>query len=84
VYERQLMIYATSYMKYKNYEKRIQPAEWRNGSASDSRSEGCVFKSRLGHFFLLFSSFSSLGNPFNLYGIIRRFQRVDPNGKKYD
>ena len=24
---------------------------WRNGSASDSRSEGCVFKSRRGHFF---------------------------------
>ncbi len=22
---------------------------WRNGSASDSRSEGCVFKSRQGH-----------------------------------
>ena len=26
-------------------------ALWRNGSASDSRSEGCVFKSRQGHFF---------------------------------
>ena len=24
-------------------------ALWRNGSASDSRSEGCVFKSRRGH-----------------------------------
>ena len=24
-------------------------ASWRNGSASDSRSEGCVFKSRRGH-----------------------------------
>ena len=24
---------------------------WRNGSASDSRSEGCVFKSRRGHKF---------------------------------
>ena len=24
---------------------------WRNGSASDSRSEGCVFKSRRGHVF---------------------------------
>ena len=24
---------------------------WRNGSASDSRSEGCVFKSRRGHLF---------------------------------
>ena len=24
---------------------------WRNGSASDSRSEGCVFKSRRGHCF---------------------------------
>ena len=28
-------------------------AWWRNGSASDSRSEGCVFKSRPGHSFLL-------------------------------
>ena len=29
---------------------------WRNGSASDSRSEGCVFKSRRGQdFFLVFS-----------------------------
>ena len=25
---------------------------WRNGSASDSRSEGCVFESRRGHVFL--------------------------------
>ena len=24
---------------------------WRNGSASDSRSEGCVFESRRGHVF---------------------------------
>lgn len=34
---------------------------WRNGSASDSRSEGCVFKSRRGHSFspsnLLFDDF---------------------------
>ena len=35
---------------------------WRNGSASDSRSEGCVFESRQGHdtfffFFFLSSSF---------------------------
>ena len=27
-------------------------ALWRNGSASDSRSEGCVFKSRQGHSYL--------------------------------
>ena len=27
-------------------------AWWRNGSASDSRSEGCVFKSRPGHFYI--------------------------------
>ena len=26
---------------------------WRNGSASDSRSEGCVFKSRQGQTFFL-------------------------------
>ena len=29
-------------------------ASWRNGSASDSRSEGCVFKSRRGQFFLIY------------------------------
>ena len=28
---------------------QFQLAWWRNGSASDSRSEGCVFKSRPGH-----------------------------------
>ena len=27
---------------------------WRNGSASDSRSEGCVFKSRRGHYLFVF------------------------------
>ena len=33
---------------------------WRNGSASDSRSEGCVFESRRGHYsFFLFSIFFS-------------------------
>ncbi|CAK8688932.1 unnamed protein product [Clavelina lepadiformis] len=35
------------------YEPQLQRGEtrtpWRNGSASDSRSEGCVFKSRRGH-----------------------------------
>ena len=28
---------------------------WRNGSASDSRSEGCVFESRRGQFFFLYT-----------------------------
>ena len=35
-------------------------ALWRNGSASDSRSEGCVFKSRRGqsvYFFAFFPTF---------------------------
>ena len=27
---------------------------WRNGSASDSRSEGCVFESRRGHYLFIF------------------------------
>ena len=31
----------------------IYPTPWRNGSASDSRSEGCVFKSRRGQLFFL-------------------------------
>ena len=30
---------------------------WRNGSASDSRSEGCVFESRRGHTNFSFPSF---------------------------
>ena len=29
--------------------RQNQQAWWRNGSASDSSSEGCVFKSRPGH-----------------------------------
>ena len=32
----------------------VTATPWRNGSASDSRSEGCVFKSRRGHSFLFF------------------------------
>ena len=36
--------------------KTSQATPWRNGSASDSRSEGCVFESRRGHktFFFLY------------------------------
>ena len=30
---------------------KITKTPWRNGSASDSRSEGCVFESRRGHVF---------------------------------
>ena len=37
--------------------KVMHVTAWRNGSASDSRSEGCVFKSRRGHFF----SYNPLG-----------------------
>ena len=37
------------YMYFKRETKRrLQSTPWRNGSASDSRSEGCVFKSRRG------------------------------------
>ena len=35
---------------------------WRNGSASDSRSEGCVFDSRRVHFFKI------LGQTLGLFG----------------
>ena len=31
---------------------KIMETPWRNGSASDSRSEGCVFESRRGHNFI--------------------------------
>ena len=34
--------------------KRQHEARWRNGSASDSSSEGCVFKSRPGQLFYQF------------------------------
>ena len=34
--------------------KRQHEAWWRNGSASDSSSEGCVFKSHLGQLFYQF------------------------------
>ena len=33
----------------KNLKCELTP--WRNGSASDSRSEGCVFESRRGQYF---------------------------------
>ena len=36
----------------------LQLTPWRNGSASDSRSEGCVFESRRGH--TVFSLFFAL------------------------
>ena len=39
-----------------------QLAWWRNGSASDSRSEGCVFKSRPGHQYFYFKKRKE--NPF--------------------
>ena len=45
-----------------------RPTSWRNGSASDSRSEGCVFKSRRGqlsfpHLSVSFPIFNSVGAP---------------------
>lgn len=40
---------------YKEKEDTPQWTSWRNGSASDSRSEGCVFKSRRGHEWFFFS-----------------------------
>ena len=44
-----------------NREDDTQLTPWRNGSASDSRSEGCVFKSRRGQLsFLFFSIFLSV------------------------
>ena len=38
-------------------------ALWRNGSASDSRSEGCVFKSRPGQRFLNICKFEETNLP---------------------
>jgi hypothetical protein len=37
-----------------------QATLWRNGSASDSRSEGCVFKSRQGQIFFPSNFINSL------------------------
>ena len=42
---------------YDPVSSRDQGTLWRNGSASDSRSEGCVFESRQGHFFLFLPTF---------------------------
>ena len=39
--------YAISFLRL-NTERVYITTPWRNGSASDSRSEGCVFKSRRG------------------------------------
>ncbi len=38
-----------TYCNHKHVRLRHQVTPWRNGSASDSRSEGCVFESRRGH-----------------------------------
>ena len=38
---------AANYLFVKTETSQATP--WRNGSASDSRSEGCVFESRRGH-----------------------------------
>ena len=47
--------------------KNFHMTAWRNGSASDSRSEGCVFESRRGHMiFFYFSSWNVIGILFNL------------------
>ena len=45
-----------------NVDTRYQLTPWRNGSASDSRSEGCVFESRRGQRNLIFFFFLVLGN----------------------
>ena len=54
---------------------------WRNGSASDSRSEGCVFDSRRVQFpavvFVLGSSF--LFNHGNLFIPITKKKKIDLN-----
>ena len=47
----------TLFNKEMNYRlldvKHFIKIPWRNGSASDSRSEGCVFESRRGHWNIL-------------------------------
>ena len=51
---------------------------WRNGSASDSRSEGCVFESRRGHnFFFFFFKKHAYNDVLTLYScIIVHIQQV--------
>ena len=46
---RPLFLYKEKLQGQKSPPKERTP--WRNGSASDSRSEGCVFKSRRGQLF---------------------------------
>ena len=56
---------------------------WRNGSASDSRSEGCVFESRRGHTSFFFSFFFSPSHSFYWFRIGQRyspiFRRISPS-----
>ena len=62
---------------YKSAFTYYQLTPWRNGSASDSRSEGCVFESRRGqiHFFLPFSSFFYSDRTENALQVQTRRQR---------
>ena len=46
------MIYINNVQTYRLF--HLTP--WWNGSASDSRSEGCVFESRRGHFIIFKST----------------------------
>ena len=62
-----------------NYSK----TPWRNGSASDSRSEGCVFKSRRGQIFFVFmikfckmNELVNVGFIFQLYTYFRKIVRI--------
>ena len=54
---------------------------WRNGSASDSRSEGCVFKSRRGQcvFFLSHKITFILFPASTIYGMRLLAQQIGPN-----
>ena len=61
-----------------SYSKQMACMEtpWRNGSASDSRSEGCVFKSRPGQRFLNICKFEETNFPQATSTVSSTFQQI--------
>ena len=58
-------------------------ALWRNGSASDSRSEGCVFKSRQGHLLICVDHTLSCERQLVIFGRIEDCSRWGANSQHW-
>ena len=67
--------------------KRQHEARWRNGSKSDSSSEGCVFKSRPGQLFYQFlrvDAFDIISIVICVHAMKRQHEARWRNGSKSD